>query len=299
MSHSSLLSPNDARGTLYVIATPIGNLGDLSERAREILNRVDLIAAEDTRHSGQLMKHFGIRTPLLSLHEHNESTRREALLERLAAGQSLALISDAGTPLISDPGFDLIAAARSSGFKLVAVPGPCAAIAALSIAGLPTDRFTFEGFLAAKSAARRTQLEGLRAEGRTMVFYEAPHRLSEVLGDMAGVFGEGRRAAVCRELTKHFETSYMDTLAALRRASDEDADMSRGEIVIVVEGARQSHVTANLMQADQVLRALLEELPPSQAAKIAARLTGEKRSELYEIAVGMKKDGTPSAVRGS
>jgi 16S rRNA (cytidine1402-2'-O)-methyltransferase len=279
---------NNALGTLYVVATPIGNLGDLSLRAQEVLSRVDLIAAEDTRHTGQLLKHFGIRTPTLSLHEHNEAARRDVLLERLTGGQSIALVSDAGTPLISDPGFDLIAAARSRSIALVAIPGPCAAIAALSIAGLPTDRFAFEGFLAAKSNARRAQLERLCAENRTMVFYEAPHRLGEVLNDMAAIFGGERRAVVCREMTKHFETTYADSLAGLSRASETDTDMSRGEIVIVVEGSK-SDVHPTAIQADQLLRALLEDLPPSQAAKIAARLTGEKRSALYERAMGLKK----------
>ena len=193
-------------GTLYVVATPIGNLGDLSTRAREVLARVQLIAAEDTRHTRQLLQAFGIDTPLTSLHEHNEMHKSEALIARLVAGEAIALVSDAGTPLISDPGFDLVAAARARGVSIVVIPGPCAAIAALSIAGLPTDRFVFEGFLPAKNSARVTRLQQLASEQRTMIFYEAPHRLKEVLRDLAAEFGAERTASVSRELTKRFET---------------------------------------------------------------------------------------------
>jgi len=281
-----------ASGTLYVVATPIGNLGDLSPRAQEILGTVSRIAAEDTRHTRQLLEHFGIRTPLESLHEHNEAERIPTLLERLAAGESIALVSDAGTPLISDPGFALIAAARARGVTIVAVPGPCAAIAALSIAGLPTDRFTFEGFLAAKDSARRAHLEALRTESRTMIFYEAPHRLKEALHDMAQILGSDRRAVVCRELTKRFESSYAGSLQQLERACEQDANMSRGELVIVVQGAAPREATgAATLQAEELLRALLEDLSPAQAAKIAARLTGAKRAELYERAVQIKGEG--------
>jgi 16S rRNA (cytidine1402-2'-O)-methyltransferase len=275
-------------GTLYVVATPIGNLGDLTPRAREILAQVSLIAAEDTRHTGQLLKHFGIQSPLVSLHEHNEARRAEELVGRLASGESIALVSDAGTPLISDPGFDLVAHARARGIRVAAIPGPCAAIAALSIAGLPTDRFTFEGFLPAKASARRAQLEGLRSESRTMVFYEGPHRIKDVLTDMRDAFGGERRAVVCRELTKHFETTYDGTLDELVRKSADDADISRGEIVVVVSGAAKQ-TTTTMLDAEQLLHALLEELTPSQAAKIAARLTGEKRGELYDKAMAMRK----------
>jgi 16S rRNA (cytidine1402-2'-O)-methyltransferase len=268
-------------GTLYVVATPIGNLGDLSPRAREVLARVQLIAAEDTRHTRQLLQAFGIDTALTSLHEHNEMHKSAALIERLVAGESLALVSDAGTPLISDPGFDLVAAARARGVAVVVVPGPCAAIAALSIAGLPTDRFIFEGFLPAKNAARVSRLRELASEQRTMVFYEAPHRLPEVLRDLAAEFGADRAASVSRELTKRFETTYSGTLAQLSEIAARNADMSRGEIVIIVSGNPAPPSSAQALNADQLLRALLEELSPSQAAKIAAKLTGEKRSDLY------------------
>lgn len=270
-----------AAGTLYVVATPIGNLGDLSPRAREVLSHVQLIAAEDTRHTRQMLQAFGIDTALTSLHEHNEMQKSGALIERLVAGESLALVSDAGTPLISDPGFDLVAAARARGVAVVVVPGPCAAIAALSIAGLPTDRFVFEGFLPAKSAARVARLRELASEERTMIFYEAPHRLPEVLHDMAAEFGAARTASVSRELTKRFETTYTGTLAQLSEIAAQDADMSRGEIVIIASGNPSPPSSAHALNADQLLRALLEELSPSQAAKIAAKLTGEKRSDLY------------------
>jgi 16S rRNA (cytidine1402-2'-O)-methyltransferase len=271
-------------GTLYVVATPIGNLGDLSARAREVLAGVNVIAAEDTRHTRQLLQSCGIDTALTSLHEHNEARKSEELVARLTAGESVALVSDAGTPLISDPGFDLVAAARTQGISIVAVPGPCAAIAALSIAGLPTDRFTFEGFLPAKSAARKAQLERLAGEERTLVFYEAPHRLAEALRDMASVFGDARSATVSRELTKRFETTYAGTLGELSALAEKDADMSRGEIVIVIRGNSEARASASI-DAEQMLRALLEELPPSQAAKIAARVTGTKRADLYEAAL--------------
>ena len=284
-----------AAGTLSVVATPIGNLGDLSARAREVLARVQLIAAEDTRHTRQLLQAFGIDTALTSLHEHNEMQKSEALIERLVAGEAIALVSDAGTPLISDPGFDLVAAARARNIPVVVIPGPCAAIAALSIAGLPTDRFIFEGFLPAKSGARVARLQQLASEERTMIFYEAPHRLREVLRDLAAEFGGDRTASVSRELTKRFETTYNGTLAQLSTIAEQSADMSRGEIVIIVSGNPAAPSSAQALSADQLLRALVEELPPSQAAKIAARLTGEKRSDLYaramQLGEGAKSGG--------
>jgi 16S rRNA (cytidine1402-2'-O)-methyltransferase len=274
-----------ATGTLYVVATPIGNLGDLSARAREVLWGVQLIAAEDTRHTRQLLQAFGIDTALTSLHEHNEMHKSETLITRLLAGESIALVSDAGTPLISDPGFDLVANARARGVSIAVVPGPCAAIAALSIAGLPTDRFTFEGFLPAKNAARVSRLRALATEERTMIFYEAPHRLVEVLRDMTAELGPERTATVSRELTKRFETTYTGTLAQLSENAEKNADMARGEIVIVVSGNPVETSAAQSLNADQLLRALLDELSPSQAAKVAAKLSGEKRSDLYARAM--------------
>jgi 16S rRNA (cytidine1402-2'-O)-methyltransferase len=274
-----------ARSTLYVVATPIGNLADLTPRARDILGAVDLIAAEDTRHTRQLLQAFGLQTPTFSLHEHNEAQRSEALVRELASGKAIALVSDAGTPLISDPGFNVVAAARQAGFAVVAIPGACAAIAALSVAGLPTDRFVFEGFLPAKAAARRERLQQLAAETRTLVFYEAPHRIEAVLSDMADALGASRAASISRELTKRFETHYSGTLADLAARARTDADMQRGEIVIVVRGSEAAQRDAGVVDAEQLLRVLAEELSPAQAAKVTAKLTGAKRSELYERAV--------------
>ena len=272
-------------GQLYVVATPIGNLGDLSPRARTILANVSCIAAEDTRHTRQLLQAFGIDTPLVSLHEHNEAAKSGELIDRLLSGESLALVSDAGTPLISDPGFDLIALARQRKITVIAVPGPCAAIAALSVAGLPTDRFLFEGFLPAKSTARRAHLQSLANETRTLVFYEAPHRVREVLADLASVLGAQRPASVSRELTKRFETTYSGSLSELADLATRDENFARGEIVIVVAGATRQESGAVALDAEQLLRALLEELSPAQAAKIAAKISGAKRNDLYSLAL--------------
>jgi 16S rRNA (cytidine1402-2'-O)-methyltransferase len=272
-----------ARSTLYVVATPIGNLGDMTARAREVLGGVDLIAAEDTRHTRPLLQAFGLQTPTISLHEHNEIQKAESLMRELAAGKSIALVSDAGTPLISDPGFGVVAAARKAGFAVVAIPGPCAAIAALSVSGLPTDRFVFEGFLPAKSTSRRERLRELASEPRTLVFYEAPHRIAEVLADLAAELGGTRAATVSREITKRFETHYADTLESLAQRANQDADMQRGEIVIVVKGSDSKAESS--VDADRVLRELLEELSPAQAAKLAAKITGGKRSALYDRAM--------------
>jgi len=275
-------------GTLYVVATPIGNLADLTPRAREVLASVALIAAEDTRHTRQLLSSCGIATALTSLHEHNEAQKSAELVARLAGGESIALVSDAGTPLVSDPGFDLVASARRAGIAVVAIPGACAAIAALSVAGLPTDRFVFEGFLPAKTAARSERLEELAREPRTLIFYEAPHRLADVLRDMTRIFGAERNASISRELTKRFETTYSGTLAQLSETAASDSDMSRGELVIVVSGAPATS-SARELDSDALLRALLQELSPSQAAKVAAHVTGGKRSELYEAALRLGK----------
>ena len=272
-------------GQLYVVATPIGNLGDLSPRARTILANVSCIAAEDTRHTRQLLQAFGIDTPLVSLHEHNEAAKSGELIDRLLSGESLALVSDAGTPLISDPGFDLIALARQRKITVIAVPGPCAAVAALSVAGLPTDRFLFEGFLPAKSTARRAHLQSLANETRTLVFYEAPHRVREVLADLASVLGAQRPASVSRELTKRFETTYSGSLSELAELAIHDDNFARGEIVIVVAGATREESDAVALDAEQLLRALLEELSPAQAAKIAAKISGAKRNDLYNLAL--------------
>lgn len=272
-------------GTLYVVATPIGNLGDLSTRAREVLANVRIIAAEDTRHTGTLLQTLGIKTPQVSLHEHNETERIAGVVERLRRGEAVALVSDAGTPLISDPGFALVRAVREAGMKVVPIPGPNAAIAALSVAGLPADRYVFEGFLPPKAAARRAHLATLEAEQRTMIFYEAPHRLAETLHDLVAVMGPLRRAVIARELTKRYETLYAGTLAELRDQLHSDPSMTRGELVLLLSGADRSGAPAVGAEATQVLRTLLEELPAGQASKLAARLTGVKRADLYELAV--------------
>ena len=282
-----------AAGTLFVVATPIGNLQDLSPRAAACLRDADLLLAEDTRHTRQLLEACGISRSgaLESLHEHNERQRVPALLARLQQGDSIALVTDAGTPLLSDPGATLVGAAANAGLAVVAVPGPCAAVAALSIAGLPTDRFAFEGFLPAKAGARREVLERLASESRTLVFYEAPHRLVDTLRDLADVFGGERTAVIARELTKRFESTYRGTLAELAARSVADADMTRGELVILVTGAPAASdeaIAQASREAERVLRALLAELPVSQAARLAAELTGRSRSELYERALALK-----------
>jgi 16S rRNA (cytidine1402-2'-O)-methyltransferase len=282
----SALKPtsSDSFGELFLVATPIGNLGDVSARARQTLSDVAVVAAEDTRHSGQLLQHLGLAKPLVSLHEHNEAQRADSLVTRLKQGESIALVSDAGTPLISDPGYDLVRAALAQGIRVIPIPGACAAIVALSAAGLPTDRFAFEGFLPAKASGRRERLDTLCKDERTLIFYEAPHRLTDMLADIATVFGD-RRVVVARELTKQYETFYYGTAQELALRATQDADMNRGEIVVVVAGSPAMARQATAMDADKVLRTLLEELSPAQAAKLTAKLTGEKRSELYDRAV--------------
>jgi len=277
-------------GTLFLVATPIGNLGDLSPRGREVLRDADLLLAEDTRHTAQLLHACGIQRPagaLESLHEHNERSRVPALVQRLQGGATVALASDAGTPLVSDPGASLVSAAVAAGIEVVAVPGPCAAIAALTVAGLPAAGFAFEGFLPARTAARRDRLRGIVGESRTLVFYEAPHRLRESLDDLVAVFGPERRAAVARELTKKFETVYRGTLGSLAQQAAQDDDMVRGEIVLVVQGAA-SETNADDAEAERVLRILLADLPVSQVARIAAQITGRPRKELYERALRLR-----------
>jgi len=281
-----------APGILFVVATPIGNRGDLSARAYEQLATADLVAAEDTRHTGAFLAQLGIARPLLSLHEHNETERIDALLSRLREGARIALVSDAGTPLISDPGFRLVAAVAAAGFALVPIPGPCAAVAALSAAGLPTDRFVFEGFLPTRGAKRRARLESLAGETRTLVFYEAPHRLAEALEDLAEAFGADRPAVVARELTKLHESFYRDSLGALARAAASDANMVRGEAVLVIAGAEPLPADAGAAAAltDRLLRALLSRLPLSAAVDVVAGATGERRNAVYERALSLKKE---------
>jgi 16S rRNA (cytidine1402-2'-O)-methyltransferase len=280
-----------AAGTLYVVATPIGNLSDFSPRAAATLEDCDLIAAEDTRHTGILLKHFQINTPQLSLHDHNEAARAAEIIAMLREGKSVALVSDAGTPAISDPGFELVRAAAAAGFNIIAIPGPCAAIAALSIGALPTDRFCFEGFLPARGTARKLRLKLLEAEPRTLVIYESPHRVRETLEDCVTAFGEARAATVVREATKLHETTYRGSLRELLDKSSTDADFSRGEIVLLIGGAAEtadgdSEAKSRL---DKVLIALLAELPLKQAARLAAQITGARDNEVYKRALFLKE----------
>jgi 16S rRNA (cytidine1402-2'-O)-methyltransferase len=273
-------------GTLYVVATPIGNLDDITARALKVLREVSLIAAEDTRHSARLLQHFGIETPLAACHEHNERDHGGRFLSRLLSGEDVALISDAGTPLISDPGFHLVRSAQAAGVRVVPVPGACALIAALSAAGLPSDRFSFEGFLPAKASARRGRLEGVREESRTLIFYEAPHRLLESLEDMRGVFGGDRQAVLARELTKTFETLKGAPLAELCAWVAADANQQRGECVVLVGGWQppegEDSVSA---EAVRVLELLLAEMPVKRAAALAAEITGVRKNLLYQEAL--------------
>jgi len=266
-------------GTLHVVATPIGNLGDLGARALDTLKSVDAICAEDTRHTRQLLAHFGVEKPLIALHQHNEDAQASQLIARMQDGQSLALVSDAGTPLVSDPGFRLVRAAREAGLRVSPVPGACAAIAALSVAGIASDRFAFEGFLPAKAGARRERLSALVAEPRTLIFYEASHRIEETLADMADVFGT-RHAAIARELTKLFETVLDGDLPSLHARVVADANQRRGEFVVVVEGAPADADVA-LAEGRRVYTLLCAHMKPSQAAKVAAEITGAPRKALY------------------
>ncbi|MGH1429622.1 MAG: 16S rRNA (cytidine(1402)-2'-O)-methyltransferase [Neptuniibacter sp.] len=269
---------------LYVVATPIGNLQDMTQRAIDVLQQVELIAAEDTRHSARLMAHFGINTRQVSVHEHNEHQRIDTIVHQLQSGASVALISDAGTPLISDPGYVVVKGVREAGFKVVPVPGCAALITALSAAGLPTDRFVFEGFLAHKSSARKQQLKNLADETRTLVFYESPHRILASLNDMKEVFGEQRVVAVARELTKTYETIHVEPLGQLIEWISSDSNQKKGEFVVVVHGASggQQELDAKSLE---ILDILLSELPISQAASLAAKITGLKKKVLYQAAL--------------
>lgn len=275
---------------LYIVATPIGNLGDISHRAIDILSTVDLIAAEDTRHSRKLLSQYDIRTPLLSFHEHSDNNRLDKLLERLRAGLSVALISDAGTPLIADPGYRLVRTVREAGIKVTPIPGACAVTAALSVAGLPSDRFTFEGFLPARAVARHNTLSALVKERRTMVFYEAPHRVLETLQAMAQQFGDERQAVLARELTKTFETILDGSLQTLVEQVANDSDQQRGEIVILVHGCPDPRTEDLNEDTLRMLTVLSEELPPGQAASLAAKISGVSRKVLYQHVLRQRPD---------
>lgn len=267
---------------LYLVATPIGNLEDISYRAVRILSEANVIAAEDTRHSRVLLSHYNISTPVLALHEHNEERMEDRILKRVADGEMVAIISDAGTPLISDPGFKLVRAARKAGLPVYSIPGASAVTAALSVAGLPTDRFTFEGFLPSKAVARKRKLEDLSREPRTLVFFESSHRISAAINDMALVFGGDRVVAICRELTKKFETVLRAPLENLQQSLADDANQTRGEFVIVVTGFESSD-SESLSSALKMATALLEYMPGSQAARIAAKLNDVPRRDIYRL----------------
>lgn len=274
--------------SLYVVATPLGNLHDMGLRALAVLGAVNAIAAEDTRHSQRLLEAFGIKTRLVALHEHNEQVAVGQVIKMLEAGQHVALITDAGTPAVSDPGAKAVARVQEAGFPVVPVPGACAAIAALSAAGLPSDRFIFEGFLPARSSARRDRLQQLASEPRTLMFYEAPHRIVECLDDMVAVIGGERRVVLARELTKTFETVRQYSLTEMLAWVKADPDQQRGEIVLVLEGMPDMAVEQDWTEADRILGILLAELPVKQAAALAASITGHKKNALYERALILK-----------
>lgn len=275
---------NDLSGILYIVATPIGNLSDITQRALQTFAEVDLIAAEDTRHSGLLLSHYGIKKPFFALHDHNEQEKSQVLVEKLKNGTHIALISDAGTPLISDPGFHLVRQCREAGIKVVPLPGACAAITALCASGIASDRFCFEGFLPAKSKARKDKLESLIEEERTLIFYESTHRILETLADMQEVLGEDRYVVLAREITKTWETIVGDRLSALRQWLSEDANRTKGEMVVIVEGKAKLDKEAEFsVQAIKALRLISQELPLKKAAAIVAELYGYKKNALYQF----------------
>ena len=276
-------------GTLYIVATPIGNLGDITMRALATLKEVDLIAAEDTRHTSKLLQHFLITTPLKPCHDHNEREQQDYLIRLLQEGKNIALVSDAGTPLISDPGFHLVKQAQQQGINVVPIPGACAVITAISAAGLPSDRFSFEGFLPAKAMARKNTLETLRQEPRTLIFYEAPHRLLESITDCATVFGEERIAVLARELTKTFETIKQLPLGEMVAWIASDSNQQRGECVLLIAPWKAPEEEGLNQESERVLKTLLAELPVKQAASLAAEITGERKNKLYQYALEITK----------
>lgn len=275
-------------GSLYVVATPIGNLADISRRAGEILAQVDMIAAEDTRHSMRLLAHLGISRPLLSLHEHNEATQSQVIVDKISQGEDVALISDAGTPLISDPGFKLVDLAHRAGLKVVPVPGASAVMAALSASGIATNRYRFIGFLPSRASQRRQVLKELLHDASTLVFFESPHRIGQSLADFCAVFGAGRRACFCRELTKQFETIVRGTLDELNHFVNADDNQRRGEIVVVVAGNDKDDQPFDGMDYRVLMQAMLETMPLKQAASVLAKASGRPRREFYQLGLELK-----------
>jgi len=276
-------------GILYVVATPIGNLADITLRALQILGEVDLILTEDTRVSARLLQRFGITTPVKAFHEHNERKIAPDIITRLEQGANIALISDAGTPLLSDPGFHLTRLLRNQGKQVIPIPGPSALVCALSAAGLPTDRFIFEGFLPSKREARRSRLQALVIDPRTIVFYEAPHRILATIDDMAEIFGDQRPAVIAKELTKTFETIRSGLFPALQSWLREDENHQKGEFVLMIGGKPKMDAAENTCAVtDEDLRTLhllQEELPLKKAVALTARLTGRKKNDLYRLAL--------------
>ena len=273
---------------LYIVATPIGNLGDISERAIEILKQVNLIAAEDTRHSKTLLERFGIKTKVTAYHEHNEEKVTQQLIEQIQKGESIALISDAGTPLINGPGYKLVVAAHDNKIQVVPIPGPSAIITALSASGLPTNKFIYEGYLPAKNKARKTRLKELKNESRTIVFYEAPHRIIESLKIMQEILGEKRRVTIARELTKQFEQIVRDQLSGINKKLANEKIKQKGEFVVVVEGAKEMTVSdEEVLRINQILA---EKMSPKEAAGITAKITDRKKNEVYKLALNADKE---------
>lgn len=285
---NSEFQQSEPGGTLYIVATPIGNLDDLSSRAIAVLSKASLVAAEDTRHSGRMLKALGVETRMMALHDHNERDRAERVLQKLEEGSDVALISDAGTPLISDPGFILVREARRRGLRVSPVPGPCAIVAALCAAGLPTDRFAFEGFLPSKKGARVAMLERLSSEAATLVFYESPHRILAAVEDIAAAMGPGRELVIARELTKTFETFYAGPASDVLQTLQDDPHGSRGEFVIMIHGAEKEDADAGMEEVDRLLKLLLEELPVKKVAKLVSEITGKAKNDLYRRALTLK-----------
>ena len=276
-------------GELYLVATPIGDMTDIAPRALDILNIVDIVAVEDKRRSSRLFSHFGIKTPMISYHDHSEEKQVKKIIDELLCGKSVALISDAGTPLISDPGFKLVNAAKDKSIKVSPIPGPCALIAAISASGLPSNRFIFEGFLPAKSIARITKIQNISADSRTIIFYEAPHRILETLIDMIKVIGPSRKIVLARELTKSYETFISGTLKGVLEIIEKDLNQQKGEIVIVLAGADSSEKKIETQDSKRILSVLLEDLPLKQAVSLGSKITGVQKNIFYKLALDLKK----------